>query len=203
MLSRRCTSSRLLGSPRPSRQEGAAKMAHDHRDDCGCRSTARRQLLIGLAALGAAATLPAQTRRAQAASTNGRLIDIHHHYYPPEIISGWQDYITRHNQGQLAPAVAHWTPQSSLDEMDKSGVATSILSLASIPDVWFGLDTPDMRRVARACNDYAATMVRDHPRTLRVLRLLADAGCRWLIEGDRARLRHPESRRHQPVHELW
>src|SRR5262249_58512841 len=112
---------------------------------------------------GAAAGRRARTGGQRAAGRIGVLTTPHNHYYPQEITGGWQDYMPRHNQGQLAPAVAHWTPQSSLDEMDKSGVATSVLSLASIPDVWFGLDTPDMRRVARACNDYAATMVRDHP----------------------------------------
>ena len=47
--------------------------------------------------------------------------------------------------------------------MDKSGVATSILSLASIPGVWFGLDAEGMRRMSRLCNEFAAKMVQDYP----------------------------------------
>jgi predicted TIM-barrel fold metal-dependent hydrolase len=47
--------------------------------------------------------------------------------------------------------------------MDKSGVATSILSLASIPGVWFGLDAEGMRRMSRLCNEFAAKMLQDHP----------------------------------------
>ena len=136
-------------------------MAHDH--DCGLTHTSRRRLLAGLGALGAAAALPAGNARAQTAPAKPRLIDIHHHYYPREIIDGWQGYLTRHGGGNLGQSVAHWTPQSSLDEMDKNGVALSVLSLASIPGVWFGLDPAGMRKTARTCNDYAAKMEQDHP----------------------------------------
>jgi predicted TIM-barrel fold metal-dependent hydrolase len=125
------------------------------------RGTSRRSLLTALAAAGATTLLPA--RALPAPPANRHLIDTHHHYYPVEIINGWQDYLTRHGQGRLQPAVAKWTPNASLEEMDKSGVATSILSLASIPGVWFGLDAPGMRRMSRQCNEYAAKMVQDYP----------------------------------------
>ncbi|HEY1260407.1 MAG TPA: amidohydrolase family protein [Stellaceae bacterium] len=138
-------------------------MTHDHHAGCSFGGTSRRRLLAGLAALGAGAALPAERLWAQAAPAKTRLIDIHHHYYPPEIIDGWQGYVTRHGGGNLSPRVAHWTPQSSLDEMDKNGVAMSVLSLASIPGVWFGLDAAGMRKIARTCNDYAAKMEQDHP----------------------------------------
>lgn len=131
-------------------------MAHDN-----CIS--RRSLLTALAAAGATTLLPGRALQAQPAPANRHLIDTHHHYYPAEIINGWQDYLTRHAQGNLPSGIARWTARSSLDEMDKSGVATSILSLASIPGVWFGLDTPGMRRMSRLCNEYAAKMVQDYP----------------------------------------
>ena len=41
-----------------------------------------------------------------------------------------------------------WTPQMSLDEMDKSGIATAIVSLVQ-PGAWFDDDVPLSRRLAR------------------------------------------------------
>ncbi len=135
-------------------------MTHDH--GAGGGSTSRRRALAALAAAGASLLLP-RGLAAQPAPPASRLIDTHHHYYPPEIIGAWQDYAARHHQGPLGQAVAHWTPSSSLDEMDKNGVASSILSLASIPGVWFGQDAPAMLRTARLSNEFAAKMAQDHP----------------------------------------
>jgi predicted TIM-barrel fold metal-dependent hydrolase len=135
-------------------------MGHDYRH----RAISRRRILKALAATaGGAALLPRYGLRAQPAPATRRLVDTHHHYYPREIIDAWQGYITRNSDGRLQPNVANWAPASSLEEMDKSGVGTSILSLASIPGVWFGLDPPEMRRMSRLCNEFAARMVQDHP----------------------------------------
>src|SRR6266436_777921 len=116
------------GRNRTPRKGGGREMAHDH-------YISRRSLLTTLAAAGATTLLPGRALQAQPAPANRHLIDTHHHYYPAEIINGWQDYLTRHAQGNLPSGIARWTARSSLDEMDKSGVATSILSLASIPGV--------------------------------------------------------------------
>ena len=132
-------------------------MKHEHRH----RAISRRSILTTLAATaGAVALLPRCKSLAQSAT---RLVDTHHHYYPREIIEAWQGYMSRKSEGRLQPNVANWAPAASLEEMDKSGVATSILSLASIPGVWFGLDTEGMRRMSRLCNEFAAKMVQDHP----------------------------------------
>jgi 6-methylsalicylate decarboxylase len=136
------------------------EMGHEHRH----RATSRRRILTALAATaGAAALLPRSKLLAQPAPLPQRLVDTHHHYYPREIIDAWQGYLTRNTEGRLQPNVANWAPASSLEEMDKSGVGTSILSLASIPGVWFGLDTEGMRRMSRLCNEFAAKMVQDYP----------------------------------------
>src|SRR6516165_11593310 len=136
------------------------KMEHEHRQS----PTSRRSILTTLAATaGGAALLPRCKLLAQPAPLAPRLVDTHHHYYPREIIDGWQGYMSRNSQGRLQPNVANWAPAASLDEMDKSGVATSILSLASIPGVWFGLDAEGMRRMSRLCNEFAAKMVQDYP----------------------------------------
>jgi predicted TIM-barrel fold metal-dependent hydrolase len=127
------------------------------------RASSRRRVLTALAATAGVALLPRSGLPAQSGSTTTRLVDTHHHYYPREIIDAWQGYMTRNSDGRLQPNVANWAPAASLEEMDKSGVATSILSLASIPGVWFGLDTADMRRMSRLCNEFAAKMVQDQP----------------------------------------
>jgi predicted TIM-barrel fold metal-dependent hydrolase len=54
-----------------------------------------------------------------------------------------------------------WTPQKSIDEMDKGGVATSIISISD-PGVWFG-DNTAARALARECNEYAAKVIKDYP----------------------------------------
>src|SRR6516162_10611456 len=136
------------------------KMEHEHRQS----PTSRRSILTTLAATaGGIALLPRCKLMAQPALPAPRLVDTHHHYYPREIIDAWQGYMSRNSQGRLQPNVANWAPAASLEEMDKSGVVTSILSLASIPGVWFGLDAEGMRRMSRVCNEFAAKMVQDHP----------------------------------------
>ena len=55
-----------------------------------------------------------------------------------------------------------WTPEMSLEDMDKSGIATSILSLVQ-PATWFADDVPLSRRLGRECNEYAAKVTQAHP----------------------------------------
>jgi predicted TIM-barrel fold metal-dependent hydrolase len=59
-----------------------------------------------------------------------------------------------------APSPA-WTPARSIEEMDKSGIAVSVLSL-SPPNVVFP-DPAVARRLAREVNEYGANMVKDYP----------------------------------------
>jgi predicted TIM-barrel fold metal-dependent hydrolase len=47
--------------------------------------------------------------------------------------------------------------------MDKNGISTGILSLASTPGVWFDGGAKSAQDMARICCDFAAEMVRDHP----------------------------------------
>ena len=80
----------------------------------------RRSFLTGsIASLGLSATaaLGQQTPPAPAAKTR---IDVHHHYVPPF----HADIMATKRSGGRPPT---WTPQMSLDEMDKSGIATAIV----------------------------------------------------------------------------
>jgi len=62
----------------------------------------------------------------------------------------------------LQPANTRWTPAQSIDDMDRGGVAAAVVSITN-PGLWFG-DAAATRQVARACNDYGAALVRDHPK---------------------------------------
>jgi predicted TIM-barrel fold metal-dependent hydrolase len=119
---------------------------------------ARRAFLLGTAATGAAALLPV----APALGEQKTLIDTHHHFYPPDYQKLWFDWEeTRklpHFPGQVA-----WSKAKAIEDMDKAGIRTGMLSLASTPGLWFGLDAEKAGALARDCNDFGAEMMRDNP----------------------------------------
>ncbi len=53
-------------------------------------------------------------------------------------------------------------PEQSIEDMDRGGVAAAMVSVTN-PGLWFG-DKEATRRVARACNDFGAKLVQDHPK---------------------------------------
>jgi 6-methylsalicylate decarboxylase len=119
----------------------------------------RREFLAGLAAVGASALVPdvlkgAQTRPAAPPFR----IDVHNHGNSPGFIAA----IKAHNTGQTA--LMNWTPAKALEDMDRDGVATVIMS-TSEPSVYFG-DAMAARALARECNEYFARLVSDHPTRL-------------------------------------
>jgi 6-methylsalicylate decarboxylase len=111
---------------------------------------ARRNFLAGgLAALGLGAAAAPAAAQTPALKTR---IDVHHHFVPPTQGEAKQ----RH--GSPPPK---WSPQASLDDMERAGVATAVLSLVE-PGVWFG-DVEEGRKLARDSNEYAAKLKADHP----------------------------------------
>lgn len=139
-------------------QASVQKPAYHFRG-CGCcGGTSRRQFLAGLGAVGAASLLP-KPAPAQGAPT---LIDTHHHFYPPEYQKLWLDWEVARKLPHFPSQVA-WSKAKAIEDMDKDGVKTSMLSLASTPGVWLDLQAPEVGRLARACNDFGAEMVRDNP----------------------------------------
>ena len=81
-----------------------------------------------------------------------RRIDVHHHIAPPE-------YLAEIGSAVNAP-LRSWSLAKSIEDMDEGGVATAIVSVTQIA---MRLDDQArVRRLARACNDYAARMVADH-----------------------------------------
>src|SRR5262245_57986673 len=126
---------------------------------CACSDVfSRRQFVAGSLAVGAAAALPAKGVVAQ----ERVLIDTHHHFYPPEYQKLWLDWEDArkipHFSGQVA-----WTKERAIEGMDQAGIRASVLSIASTPGVWFDFDATKASQLARACNDFAADMMRDHP----------------------------------------
>jgi len=137
------------------------KSTCDRERDTGAlysRRVPRRDFLAALAAAGVSVSLPdfklaAQTKAA-AASAPFR-VDVHYHFSSPGFIAA----IKARNTGQAA--LMQWTPEKALEDMDKDGVATSMVS-TSEPSVWFG-DNDAARKLARECNEYGARLMADHP----------------------------------------
>jgi 6-methylsalicylate decarboxylase len=125
--------------------------------------TSRRHVLTALATAGVASMLYPARGLAQAPMPRHHgVIDMHHHFWAPEYLKAQDDFEDRHHVPHYA-AMQKWTPEVSLAEMDRAGVATAVLSLASISDGFWGLEAPAASRVVRACDDYAAKMMSDHP----------------------------------------
>jgi predicted TIM-barrel fold metal-dependent hydrolase len=80
-------------------------------------------------------------------------IDVHHHIGSPAFAAELRE--------RLQPSTLNWTPQRSIEDMDRAGVATAITSVTT-PGVWMG-DDAQGRRLARDANDYAARLAVDHP----------------------------------------
>ena len=80
-------------------------------------------------------------------------IDLHHHFVAPLYID---------EVGSAVPLdMRRWSVEQSLEDMDRFGVSTAILSV-TVPGFWFG-DAAQSRRLARACNEYAAGLSVQYP----------------------------------------
>jgi len=130
---------------------------------CACCPPAvglsRRGFVAGGAAALAFAASAVPGVRAVAQSRAHR-IDVHHHISPPT----WIDAVRRINLAN-AP-MSNWSPQKSLDDMDKAGVATVVTS-PTTPQVKF-LDKADAARITREANEFARKLGADHPGRFRM-----------------------------------
>src|SRR5579863_258405 len=136
------------------------------RDLCRERylDTSRRDFLKAVALVGASTMLTVHGLMAQSLSSAGSAkanrIDVHHHILPPAYMLRARDRILEISDRDHS-ALLNWTPARAVEEMDRSGIATAITSL-SLPGVWFG-GTEAARSLTRACNEYAAQMMKDYP----------------------------------------
>ena len=120
----------------------------------------RREVLGGalktLAAAGSVALLPNSLLRGQnakpgAVAANPRRIDLHHHHRPP---------------GEVGGPNNKWTPAASIEQMDKYGIATALVSLSQVATL--ALSTiyaggEKGRSLTRSANEYGAKLAQDYP----------------------------------------
>jgi predicted TIM-barrel fold metal-dependent hydrolase len=136
--------------------------------------TSRRSFVAGAAAAGAAALFPNLASGAQNAGNNPRRIDVHHHFTPEPYVA----YTRAHPEagGGGGPAAGarggqrggqaagqgqpNWVLSKDMEDMDKNGTATAILSITT-PGFWFG-GIEENRKVMRQCNEAAAKIRMDH-----------------------------------------
>jgi predicted TIM-barrel fold metal-dependent hydrolase len=126
---------------------------------CDTQRSSRRQFMAGLGAIGAATVLPAPAVLGQ---VKPKLIDTHHHFYPPafqKAVGEWE----QQRKVPPFPGVADWTREKAVAAMDKNGITTAVLSLPSIPGVWFDTGPEAAKNMTRICQDFAADMRRDYP----------------------------------------
>ena len=112
----------------------------------------RRELLAGGAALGLAAGGLAMPAIAQA---KPHRIDVHHHVVPPSWLQA-MNLIGRSN-----PPLIHWSIQKTLEDMDKGGVATSIVSPTTPQTIPLGVQAAV--KIAREANEFGKKLEADHP----------------------------------------
>jgi 6-methylsalicylate decarboxylase len=127
----------------------------------------RRAVLKHVAAIGAGAALSIRPILAgmpvvDSNAKRGR-IDVHHHMFPPF-------YMDLRRAVPNVGAMPTWSPTKSLDDMEKNGVTTAMLSLA-VSGVTFDAEEAG-RSLARKSNEFGAQLVKDHPANFGLLAAL-------------------------------
>ena len=123
--------------------------AHAHMGSLASQASpiGRRGFLTGAAALGALATSGIGFAGRALAQAKPHRIDVHHHITPPK----WLDAVKKGKFDN--PPMANWSPQKSIEDFDKAGIATAITS-PTTPQVNF-LGKEDAAAVAevQSCAD--------------------------------------------------
>ena len=86
--------------------------------------------------------------------------------------------------------------------MDKNGITTAVLSLASTPGVWFDAGADKAHDMARLCCDFAAEMVRDRPGRYGLFAPLSMLDIDATLKEIEYAFDTLQSRRHQPADQL-
>ena len=131
---------------------------HAMQNGADAHQPGRREFLAGMAAIAAGALVPeklfAQQGQKIPQPASG-WIDVHHHFAPPA-------YARVLGDKQMTPEpLLGWSPQKSIDDMDRAGVSTAMNSIVG-PGVWFQ-NTDQARTLAREANEYAAKLASDFP----------------------------------------
>jgi len=118
----------------------------------------RRELWKRLAIAGAAAPLPAAELYGQyvnKSTAKGGRIDVHHHHSPPALRTG--------PGGRGRSGLGPWTPEQSLEQMDKFDIAVAMMSMTQMGDLLYD-GTPKGASAIRTGNDYGAKIMAEHPK---------------------------------------
>ena len=119
----------------------------------------RRAFMRNAAALAGGAMLSMGHLRGQTVLNKCRPVDMHHHFGPPK----WCSFLASRNL--LLGVWNGWTPAKAVEELDRAGVATAMVSI-TYPGIWLGANVAmieETRAMARDCNDYGRKMVADYP----------------------------------------
>jgi len=80
-------------------------------------------------------------------------IDVHAHFFPPESIEVREARrVSMTEAGRMVPEPPHWDPETTLDYMNRTGIAMQMLS-----------NIPKDLQALRYSNNYAAALVQEHP----------------------------------------
>jgi 6-methylsalicylate decarboxylase len=110
--------------------------------------TTRRRFLTALTAAGAASLTPNAFGQSRAVKLNvrGGAIDVHHHFVPPGGATN-----------------RPWSPEMSLEQMDKFGIAVAILSMTQNGELLYNGGAKG-RSAVRAGNEYGAELMQRYPK---------------------------------------
>src|ERR1044071_407247 len=110
--------------------------------------TGRRQFLKTVGAVSVGALAPSSAFLAQERvvrlNVRGGAIDVHHHFQPPGGTSN-----------------RPWSPQLSLESMDKFNIGVAILSMTQNGELLYN-GTEKGRAAVRAGNEFGARLMHDH-----------------------------------------
>lgn len=151
----------------PSEKRLVPHFAFDPNSGSSVECVSRRTILKHVAAIGAGAALStgsvlAAMPRVDSNPKRGR-IDVHHHMLPPF-------YMDLRRAVPDVGGMPTWSPAKSIDDMEKNGVSTAMLSLA-VSGVTFDAGEAG-RSLARKSNDFGAQLVKDHPTSFGLLAAL-------------------------------
>ena len=138
-------------------------MTHDgNPQSCRCGflpargSLTRRSVLAGgVAAVGLNALALPMLRPAVAQGKPQR-IDVHHHVAPPP----WLEAVKKAKLDN--PPIVNWSVEKSLEDMDKAGIATAVVSPTTPQVNFLHNDKETAARIARESNEYVKKMMGDH-----------------------------------------
>jgi predicted TIM-barrel fold metal-dependent hydrolase len=143
------------------------KIPSDGKGETSPGSISRRTVLKQAAAFGVCSAFPlhplfATTPQLDLNPQRGP-IDVHHHMLPPF-------YMELRRAVPDVGKMPAWSPSKSLEDMEKNGVSTAMLSLA-VSGVSFDAGEAG-RNLARKSNDFGAQLVKDHPASFGLLAAL-------------------------------